>query len=81
MSENVLSRFISSAIAASAGAASAVAAPSTAGVIFDAEAGSGVSSMASITVIILCLFGPADFLAAEAPPSSVKASSDVAQWT
>jgi hypothetical protein len=76
MSENVLSRFISSAIAASA-----VAAPSTAGVIFDVEAGSGVSSMASITVIILRLFGPADFLAAEAPPSSVKASSDVAQWT
>jgi hypothetical protein len=74
----VLSRFISSVVAASVGAASAAAAPSTAGVIFDAEAGGGVSSMASITVIILRFFGLADFVAAESSPSSVKASSDVA---
>jgi hypothetical protein len=47
------------------GAASVVVAPSAAGVIFVAEAGGGVSSMASITVIILRLFGPVDFFAAE----------------
>jgi hypothetical protein len=56
----VLSRFVSSVVAASVAATS-----SAAGVIFDAEAGGGVSSIASITVLILCLFGPADFLAGE----------------
>jgi hypothetical protein len=65
----VLSRFVASAVAASAvvasvGAASVAIAPSAAGV-FDAEAGGGVCSIASITVIILCLFGLADFFAAE----------------
>jgi hypothetical protein len=53
------------AVAASVGAASVAVAPSAAGVIFDAEADGGVSSMASIIVIILCLFGLADFFAAE----------------
>jgi hypothetical protein len=67
--ESVLSKFASSAVAASAvavsvGAASTVVAPSTAGV-FDAEAGGGVSSMASVTVIILRFFGTADFFVAE----------------
>jgi hypothetical protein len=47
------------------GAASVAASTSAAGVIFVAEAGGGVSSMASITVIILRLFGPADFFTAE----------------
>jgi hypothetical protein len=37
------------AVVASVGAASAAG-------VFDAEAGGGVSSMASITVIIFCLF-------------------------
>ena len=66
------SRFVSSAIAASAvavsvgvGAASVAAVSSVAGVIFVAEAGGGVSSIASITVIILHFFGPADFFTAE----------------
>jgi hypothetical protein len=72
ISEKVPSRFISSAVsasavAASAGAASVAAASSVAGV-FDVEAGGGVSSMASITVIILRHFGPADFFAAEGSP-------------
>jgi hypothetical protein len=40
-------------------------ATSAAGVIFDAEAGGGVSSMACITVIILRFFGPTAFFAAE----------------
>jgi hypothetical protein len=67
ISENVLSRFESSAVVASAvatsvGAALVAVALSTAGV-FDAEAGGGVSSMASVTVIILHFFGPADFFA------------------
>jgi hypothetical protein len=61
----VLSRFVSSAIAASAVAASVAVATLAAGVIFDAKAGGGVSSIVSITVIILRLFGPADFFAAE----------------
>jgi hypothetical protein len=66
----VLSRFVASAVVASevvasVGAASVAVATLEAGVIFDAEAGGGVSSIASITVIILRLFGPADFLAAE----------------
>jgi hypothetical protein len=66
----VLSRFVSWAVAASVvvasmGAASVAVATSTAGIIFDAEAGSAVSSIASIIVIILRLFGPADFLATE----------------
>jgi hypothetical protein len=46
-------------------ASSAEAAASAAGVIFDAEAGSGVSSMACITVTILRFFGPTAFFAAE----------------
>jgi hypothetical protein len=48
ISENVLSRFVASAVLASMGAASAAEALSTAGVFY-AEAGGGVSSMASIT--------------------------------
>jgi hypothetical protein len=72
ISEKVPFRFISSAVsvlavAASVGVASVAAASSAAGV-FDVEAGGGVSSMASITVIILRLFGPADFFAAEGSP-------------
>jgi hypothetical protein len=60
ISEKVPSRFVSSAVsasavAASAGAASVDAVSSVAGV-FDAEASGGVSSIASITVIILHLF-------------------------
>jgi hypothetical protein len=46
----VLSRFVSSAVAASVGAASVAIATSAAGVIFDAEAYGGVSSIASIIV-------------------------------
>jgi hypothetical protein len=38
---------------------------SSAAGVFDAEAGGGVSSMASITVMILRFFGLADFLPAE----------------
>jgi hypothetical protein len=69
ISENVLSRFVALAVAASAvvasvGSASVAVAPSIAGV-FDAEVGGGVSSIASIIVLILHLFGPADFFAAE----------------
>jgi hypothetical protein len=45
ISESVLSRFASSVVAASAGAASVAVALSTAGA-FDAEAGGGVSSIA-----------------------------------
>jgi hypothetical protein len=45
--------------------AASVAAASSAAGVFDAEAGGGVSSMTSITVIILRLFGTADFLDAE----------------
>jgi hypothetical protein len=67
--ESVLSKFASlvvaaSAIVASAGAALVAAALSTTGA-FDAKAGGGVSSMASITVIILRFFGPADFFVAD----------------
>jgi hypothetical protein len=47
------------------GAASIAIATSAAGVIFVAKAYDGVSSIASITVIILRLFGLADFFAAE----------------
>jgi hypothetical protein len=54
MSENALSRFVASVAAASAVVAS-VGTASAAGV-FDAEADGGVSSIASITVIILRLF-------------------------
>jgi hypothetical protein len=58
--EKVPSRFVSSAVlassvTASAGAAS-VAVVSLAAGVFDAEAGGGVSSIASITVMILRLF-------------------------
>jgi hypothetical protein len=45
--------------------ASAEAATSAAGVIFYAEAGGGVSSIACITVTILRFFGPTAFFAAE----------------
>jgi hypothetical protein len=70
ISDNVLSRLVSSAVAASAvaasvGAASTEAATSASGVIFDAKAGGGVSSIAYITVTILRLFGPTTFFAAE----------------
>jgi hypothetical protein len=58
--EKVPSRFVSlvvlaSVVAASAGAASVAAVASAAGV-FDAETGGGVSSIASITVMILRFF-------------------------
>src|SRR5690242_3933736 len=67
--ESVLSKFASlvvaaSTIVASAGAALVAAALSTTGA-FDAKAGGGVSSIASITVIILRFFGPADFFVAD----------------
>jgi hypothetical protein len=83
ISENVLSRFVSLAIAASAvaalvGAASVAVATSAASVIFDAEAGGGVSSIASITVIILRLLAQQTSSLPKAPSSSVKASSDAA---
>jgi hypothetical protein len=78
----VLSKFASlavaaSAIAASVGAASVAAALSTAGA-FDAEVGGGVSSMASVTVIILRFLAQQTSSLPRAPSSSVKASSDVA---
>jgi hypothetical protein len=83
ISENVLSRFISSAVAALAvvalvGEVSVVVATSAAGVIFDAEAGGGVSSIASIIVIILRLLAQQTSWLPKAPSSSVKASSDAA---
>jgi hypothetical protein len=67
ITEKVSSRFVSSvvsasAVAASAGAASVAVVSSAAGV-FDAEAGGGVSSIASKTVMILHLFS-AGFLIA-----------------
>jgi hypothetical protein len=67
--ESVLSRFVSSAssdstVVASVGAASVSVALPTTGA-FEAEAGHGVSSIASITVIILHFFGPAAFFAIE----------------
>jgi hypothetical protein len=77
----VLSRFVSSAVVASAVAASVAAASSAASVIFDAEAGGGVSSIASITVIILIFLAQQTSWLANAPSSSVKASSDTLQWT
>jgi hypothetical protein len=80
----VPSRFVSSAIASSAvavsvgvGAASVAAVSSVAGVIFVAEAGGGVSSIASITVIILHFSAPQTSSLPRAP-SSVKASLEVA---
>src|SRR5688500_8641246 len=60
IADNVLSRLV-----ASAAAASAEVSASAAGVIFDAEAGDGVSSIACITVIILCFLGPTAFFVAE----------------
>ena len=75
--ESVLSRFASSAVAVSAGAASVAVAFSTAG-DFDAKAGGGVSSIASVTVIILRFLAQQISLLPRAPSSSVKASSDVA---
>jgi hypothetical protein len=63
---NVLSRFMASVVVALAGVASVAVATSAAVVIFDAEAGGGVSSIAYITVIILRFFGPAAFFVAEA---------------
>jgi hypothetical protein len=60
ISKKVPSRFVSLAISASAVTASAeaasVAAVSSAAGVFDAEAGGGVSSIASITLMILHLF-------------------------
>jgi hypothetical protein len=63
MTESVFSKFVASAatvseVEASVGAASAI-------VVFDAEADGGVSSIASMTVIILHFFGSAGFSAAE----------------
>jgi hypothetical protein len=76
IADNVLSRLV-----ASEAAASVELSASAAGVIFDAEAGGGVSSMACITVIILRFLGPSAFLLSKDCPSSVKASSVVAQMT
>jgi hypothetical protein len=78
----VLSRFASSVVAASAvaalvGAASVAVALSTAGA-FDSEAGGGVSSIASVTIIILRFSAQQTSSLPRAPSSSVKASSDVA---
>jgi hypothetical protein len=61
----VSSTVVASAVAASVVAPSAGAASSTVAVVFYAGADGGVSSIACITVIILRLFGPVDFLAAE----------------
>jgi hypothetical protein len=68
----VLSRLVASAAAASAEVTALAA-----GVIFDAEAGSGVSSMACIIVIILCFLGPTAFFVAEGSSFFCKASLDV----
>jgi hypothetical protein len=59
----VFSKFVASAAAASKVEASARAASATA--VFGAEANGGVSSIASMTVIILRFFGSAGFSAAE----------------
>jgi uncharacterized membrane protein AbrB (regulator of aidB expression) len=77
----VLSRFASStgsasAVAASVGAASVVVALSTSGA-FEAEAGRGVSSIASVRVIILRFLAQLPSSLSKAP-SSEKASSDLA---
>jgi hypothetical protein len=82
ISESVLSKFASlvvaaSAIAASASVALVAVALSTAGA-FDAKADGGVSSMASVTVIILCFSAQQTSSLPRAPSSSVKTSSDVA---
>jgi hypothetical protein len=61
----VASTVAASAVVASVGAASVAVAASAAGVIFYDEVGGGISSISSITVIILRLFGPADFFAAK----------------
>jgi hypothetical protein len=68
ISEKVPSRFVSSAVSALAitalaGATSVTAVSSAAGV-FDAQAGGGVSSIASKTVMILCLFSVGFLIAA-----------------
>jgi hypothetical protein len=60
ISDNVLSRLVASAVATSAEAST-----SAAGVIFYAEVGGGVSSIACITVTILRFFGPTAFFATE----------------
>jgi hypothetical protein len=77
----VLSRFVSSVVAASMGAALVAVAASAAGVIFGAEASGGVSSIASIMVIILHLFGPANFFAAEGSFFFCKLRQMRPQWT
>jgi hypothetical protein len=63
MSESVFSKFVASAAAASEVEASAGAASAAA--ILSAEADDGVSSIASMTVIILCFFGSAGLSATE----------------
>jgi hypothetical protein len=60
MSESVLSRVASSAVATSASAPSTALASSMAGV-FEAEATNDVPWIASVTVMILRFFGPAAF--------------------
>jgi hypothetical protein len=65
LSKFVASALVASAVVASVGAASVAIAASAASVIFHYEASDGVSSIASVTVIILHLFDPADFFAAE----------------
>jgi hypothetical protein len=73
MLESMFSKFVASTapaseVEASAGAASAAA-------VFGAEADSGVSSIASMTVIILCFLVQRASRQPKAPSSSVKASS------
>jgi hypothetical protein len=75
--ESVLSKCTSSAVAASAGAALIAVALSTAGA-FEAEAGHGVPSIASVTVMILRFLAQLPSSLSNAPSSSKKASSDVA---
>jgi hypothetical protein len=78
----VFSRFVSLAgstlaVAASVGATSIAVALSTAGA-FEAEAGRGVSSIASVTVIILRFSAQLPSSLSKAPSSFEKASSHVA---
>jgi hypothetical protein len=67
-----------SAVVASVRAALVAVATSAAGVIFYAEVGGGVSSIACITVTILCFFRQPPSSLPKARPSSVKALSVLA---
>jgi hypothetical protein len=63
LSKLVASEVAASTVVASGGAASAEVATSAASVIFDPEAGGGVSSITCITVTILLFFRPTAFAA------------------